>query len=91
MDISALAGIEDSLSCRHDWSRLRFLRRNGEACTAMVAEPRARVALPVAQGAAPHVAALRGGECEVLEECEEGEAQRRIGLMVEALFQMELL
>ena len=57
----------------------------------MVAEPRARVALPIAQGAAPHVAALCCGECEVPEECEEGEAQWRIGLMVEALFQMELL
>lgn len=63
-----------------------LLRGHREARPALVAEPRPRMAIPSAQGAAADVAALRGGECEVLEECGEGEAPWRMGLMVEALF-----
>lgn len=72
------AGPEDS----PETTMTALLRRYGEARPALVAKPRAGVALPSAQGAAPHVAALRGGECEVLEECGEGEADIWVTLFV---------
>lgn len=65
-----------------DTTMTALLRRHREARPALVAEPRARVALPSAQGAPPHVAALRGGECEVLEECGEGEVKIWVTLFV---------
>lgn len=76
VDVCALAGAEDPLPRGHGRRGVRLLRRYGEARPALVAEPRAGVALPSAQGAPPHVAPLRGGECEVLEECGEREARR---------------
>ena len=79
MDVCALAGAEDPLPRGHGRSGVRLLRWYGEARPALVAEPRPRMALPSAQGAPPHVAALRGGECEVLEECGAGEARVGFG------------
>lgn len=75
MDVCALAGAEDPLPRGHGRRGVRLLRRYGEARPALVADPRPRMALPSAQGAPPHVAALRGGECDVSEECGTGEAR----------------
>ena len=79
MDVCALAGAEDPLPRGHGRRGVRLLRRYGEARSSLVAEPRAGVALPSSQGAPPDVAPLRGGECEVLEECGEGEARVGFG------------
>lgn len=75
VDVCALAGAEDPLPRGYGRRGVRLLRRHRPARPALVAKPRAGVALPSAQGAAAHVAALRGGECEVLEECGTGEAR----------------
>lgn len=75
VDVCALAGAENPLPRRYGRRGVRLLRWHGEARSSLVAEPRAGVALPSAQGAPPHVATLRGGECEVLEECGEREAR----------------